>query len=420
MQARSLAHAVATCFGAAITLAANSVAASGFAIPENSIAGLGLSNALVANPDELGALTYNPAAMAFHDASSMTLGLMGVAPDLSVKTASGAHDSKGKDLIAIPTFFGALRINDTWSLGLGVTAPFGLETKWQPGTFPALSQPTTQALHPTLSKLELVDIAATASYRINQNASVAAGIDYYTANKLNFNTSLIDIQGTGDDWGWNLAFLYNVDRWSFGLSYHSDAKIIAEGKFQPFPPAGPGTPIPAKANLDIPWRLQLGARYEFTDTVALEFDITRTGWSKFKQIEVKADGILPSGTVLTTSTNDWDDTNAYRLGLTYQVHPKTQLRFGYSYDETPQGDDHFSARIPGADRQLFSVGVDYALEDGWGLEAGYMYVRFKDRNFQSAVPFGTYGTDPNGTDAYDGKYSAHVNLFGLGIRKSFL
>jgi len=420
MLPRSLAHTLAICFAAAASLSANPVSASGFAVPENSIAGVGLANALVANPHELGALTYNPAAMAFQDASSFTLGVIGVAPDIGVKTASGSHGSKGRSLIPVPAFFGALKIDDTWSLGLGVSGPFGLDTEWRLGTFPTLSQPTTAALHPTLSELEVVDIAATASYRIHEHASVAAGIDYYSANKLKFNTTLIDIQGTGDAWGWNLAFLYDLERWSVGLSYHSDAKIIADGKFQPFPPAGPGTAIPAEANVDIPWRLQLGARYAVNDALALEFDITRTGWSNFKQIKVKATGILPSGSVLTTSSNDWKDANAYRLGLTYQVDPKIQLRFGYSYDQTPQDNDHFSARIPDADRQLFSIGLDYGLQDGWGLEAGYMYVRFKDRNYNSPVPFGSYGSDPNGTDAYNGKYNADVNLFGLGIRKSFL
>ena len=92
--------------------------ASGFAIPELSIAGIGISNALVANPDEIGAFAYNPAAMAFHQGSSINLAALGVAPNLGVKTASGSHDSRNKDIVGIPSFFGALRIADNWTLGL--------------------------------------------------------------------------------------------------------------------------------------------------------------------------------------------------------------------------------------------------------------------------------------------------------------
>lgn len=393
--------------------------ASGFAIPEQSIAGIGMSNALVANPEDIGAFVYNPAAMAFHEGSSINLGVMGVAPDLSVRTASGSHDSRHEDTIAVPSLFGAVRVGDDWTLGLGISVPFGLETNWRLGTFPTLSTPQTSAAHPTKSKLEMLAITPTIAYRINENAAVSAGIDWYNAMDLNFNTADIDIKGDGSGWGWNLGFLYDLDRLSFGVNYHGASEIGVEGKFQAFGEAfGPadGIPIPAKANLNIPWRLQAGARYEFTEALAVEFDVTRTGWSEFKRIKIRADG----DGILTTSTNKWDDVNAYRLGLSYQLTPRTLLRFGYTYDNTGQGDNHFSARIPDADRQLFSVGVGHNLGDGWGLDAGYMYVRFDDRNYNSSVPFGTYGSDPNGTAAYNGKYESHVHLFGLGVSKSFL
>jgi len=52
------------------------VQASGFSVPELSTAGLSLSNALVANPEELGAIPYNAAAMGFHDKSSLSLGAL--------------------------------------------------------------------------------------------------------------------------------------------------------------------------------------------------------------------------------------------------------------------------------------------------------------------------------------------------------
>jgi long-chain fatty acid transport protein len=393
--------------------------ASGFSIPELSVSGIGMSNALVANPEDLGAFPYNPAATAFHEGSSINVGAIGIVPSLSVTTATGGHDSDSKDLFGAPSFFGTLRIGEDWTLGLGFGAPFGLETKWRLGTFPILSTPETSAAHPTKSKLELLALTPTVAYRIGEHAAVSVGIDYYNASDLNFNTADIEIQGDGDGWGWNLGFLYDLDRLSFGINFRSSSEINVEGRFQAFGEAfGPadGIPIPAKANLDLPWRLQAGVRYEATERLAVELDVTRTGWSEFEQIQVKADG----GGVLTTSTNKWDDANAYRLGVSYQLTPRTLLRFGYTYDNTGQDDDHFSARIPDADRQLFSLGVGHNLGDGWGLDAGYMYVRFDDRNYNSSVPFGTFGSDPNGTAAYNGKYDSHVHLFGLGVTKTFL
>ncbi len=87
----------------------------------------------------------------------------------------------------------------------------------------------------------------------------------------------------------------------------------------------PGSGLPpaqaAKLDLNLSWRLQLGARYEFTDKLAVEFDWTRTGWSEFDRIEDKR---RSTGTILFSDINAWKDTDAYRLGLTYDVLPGIQ------------------------------------------------------------------------------------------------
>ena len=181
--------------------------ASGFAIPESSIAGIGTSNALVANPEEIGAIVYNPAAMGFHEHSSVTAGLMFFMPTLEVTTASGNQESEGESTVLIPNFQGALKVNERFSIGLGVTAPFGLETVWPVGTFPQLSTPIPVApgitlppglFHPTQSKLELAAVTPTVAYRVNDSLSLAAGVDYYNARELKFNTGLVRIDGDGE------------------------------------------------------------------------------------------------------------------------------------------------------------------------------------------------------------------------------
>ncbi|NOX75510.1 MAG: hypothetical protein GXP17_02615, partial [Gammaproteobacteria bacterium] len=58
--------------------------ASGFRLPEVSIAGTALSNAMVANPDLPGALPYNPAAMAFQKQGELLVGTVVFQPDISV------------------------------------------------------------------------------------------------------------------------------------------------------------------------------------------------------------------------------------------------------------------------------------------------------------------------------------------------
>ncbi|MCU7958808.1 MAG: outer membrane protein transport protein, partial [gamma proteobacterium symbiont of Bathyaustriella thionipta] len=296
-----------------------SLQAGGFSVPENSIFGLGMANAVVANPDEIGTFAYNPAAMVFHEDSSVSFGLMGVAPDVSVDTASGSHDSDAKDLVAIPMFQANVRLGESWALGIGVNSPFGLETDWESGTFPTLTGPAAAA-HPTKSNLEMIAIVPTLAYRINENFGISAGVDFYNAIDVDLNTTLVDVTGDGTGLGWNTALMAQFDALSLGASYHSAATIDIEGKFSPDFSIGPGIPpgvtIPAEADIDLPWRFQAGVRYAFNDAWAAEFDYTRTGWSEFEEIHVKTE---TGGNTLSRSVSNWDDASAYRVGVSWNI-----------------------------------------------------------------------------------------------------
>lgn len=393
--------------------------ASGFALPEMSMLGLGLSNAVVANAEEHGAVAYNPAAAGFHEATTVSAGALLIAPDLSVTPTSGiATDSEGDDLAVAPSLIATTALNDNWRLGLWVGAPFGLETDWPAGTFvdPAASAALQQlqlGSAPTTSSLELLSIAPSLAYRVSPHLSIAVGADYYHVRDVQLDTAASSLRGDGETVGWNLSALYRADAWSFGVSYRSAATVGVTGDF-----SSPSLPVPgplaSRADLEIPSRLQAGVRYAYNDRLAVEADITRTGWSAFEGVQVQSQ---LNGTTVVQTEDQWKDANAYRLGLTWQWNPALQLRFGYSYDETGQPDEHFSARTPDADRQLFSAGFAYGLTEDWTLEGGYMYVLFDDRRMASTVD--QSGTDPNGTSTLNGDYSANVHLFGLGIRKTF-
>lgn len=407
--------------------------ASGFAVPELSAAGIATANALVANPKERGAVPYNPAAIAFHGESWLSVGSLLIGPDFSVDTANGSHDSAGADWLAAPMIQAAAILNDRWSLGLGVNAPFGLETRWRTDTFPSLtgtiqlpppplgpggSVPASP--QPTQSNLEILDVVPTLTYAVSDELALSAGADIYWVKSAELNSSITQLEGDGLGLGFNLSALYAKGPFSAGINFHSSSTISVDGTYSALDSTmvmiGALKPSQtAELDLDLPWRLQLGARYELTSALAVELDWTRTGWSSFEEIKVKGD---LAGEILLQDRNEWEDANAYRLGVTYQLQDQTQLRFGYSYDETPQGDAFFSARVPDNDRHLFGLGVGHNLGDGWQLEASYMYVMFEDRDYRSAKPY-QGGGDINGTSAIDGDYSANAHLIGLQVNKSF-
>lgn len=385
-------------------LMASAAHGSGFRIPELSLSGLGQSNAQVADDKELGALPYNPAAMSYHEGENATAGLLFIDANLGVTTASGAHDSEGRSPAYVPNLYVMGHISEPLTWGLGINAPFGLETKWPSGTFPTFSGPLAAAA-PTLSKVEMVNLNPNIAYRFG-TTSVAFGLDYYNIIDVALNTPILDMSGDGADLGYNVAAMNVAGPMSVGASYRSAVDVDIEGTA-----VQSGVSSDAQTTLKLPWMFQIGARYRISAPFALEFDFERTGWSEFDSIVITRS----SGTTIT-STNNWKDANAYRLGGTYDLSPETQLRFGYTFDETGQTDAHYNARIPDADRHLLSVGVKQQVM-GWALEAGYMYVKFEDRS----VTGGTYtpGGDPNGTTAYRGDYDASVHLVGLGLSRKF-
>ncbi len=379
--------------------------ASGFRLPEASIAGVGTSNALVANYKELGAVAYNPAAMSFHEGTNIVAGLVLIDHKASVTPAGKTDkiDSDHNSPAYIPNLSVINRRSPQWSWGININAPFGLETNWPKNTFPLPA-----SMHPAETRIELVNFNPNVSYKINANTSAAVGLDYYRVREVKLNTQAGTIKGDGGDFGWNAALMHVAGPWSFGASYRSAISVGVNGNLtSPLGSAG------VAADVNLPWMLQIGARYQATDKLGVEFDYERTGWKKFNQIIVATS----TGSPLVINSNGWSNADAYRLGMTYDLNANNQLRAGYSRDLTGQGDAHFSARVSDADRNLFSVGIRHKIAGGWELEGAYMYVKFDDRNYASTTLVSS--PDPNGTAAYNGKYENSAHLFGLGVTKRF-
>lgn len=398
------------------TFAAAPVAqASGFRIAEASIAGLGATNALVADAQDPGALAYNPAGMSFHSGMQVVAGVITIDPNISVITSSGTHESSVDSPFYVPTLFLMGKINPQWSWGLNINSPFGLETSWPDETFPTFGAaplpPATDALEPARSKIAMVNINPNIAFKANANTSIAFGLDYYYVKEARLDTQAVKMNGDGGDFGWNVALMNVNGPWSFGLSYRSPVEVEIEGTLSAGPSSGP-----AKTSITFPAMLQVGVRNQVNANLSLEFDIEMMRWSSFDVLTIThgAAGV-PSPIV---STNNWGDAMAYRFGGSYKLGPNSLLRFGYSFDENPQGNDHFNPRVPDSDRHLFGIGLSQNIV-GWTFDAGYTYLTAKNRQVVSPVPFGAFGSDANGTSAYNGKYQFNAHLFGLGLSKKF-
>lgn len=382
----------------------NAVYASGFRIPEASIAGLGASNALVADTKTPGALPYNPAAMAFHNQPVFIVSLINVRPTFEANPDFGtATESKGDSSVMLPSGYYMDRFNSQFSWGVSINTPFGLETQWLDETFTYFDDSSAEAAdanEPEQSKLELINLNPNIAYRINENTSLAFGIDYHVVKKLIFNTQAIETEGDGQGLGWNIGLQHKHEDWSFGLSYRSGVSIDIDGSVDAT--AVGSTKSDASTTLELPDLLQIGARYQLNPDWAVEFDIEQTGWSSFDAIEI--DHSSPGIPNPIISANGWENSTAYRLSGTYKASPATQYRFGYALDASPQGETDFSPRIPDGERQTLSAGFSHDM-GGYNIEVGYMYAWLK-RIIDSSL-------------AYNGKYKSTAHLLGVGLSSQF-
>lgn len=406
----------------ALTTISFSIFASGFRLPESSIVGMSLSNAVVADSEQPGALIYNPALMSAREERRLVnTGMINISLDAEVDPENGnPAESQGESNVQIPSFFYMSRVHSEWSWGLGLHAPFGLETNWPDETFNGFDLALAQEdfLEPEKSKLEIGNLTPNVAYRIDNNNSIAFGINYYIIKELVFNTQAVQIDADGEDLGYTLAYHYQRGSWNFGATYRSAVETRVKGDI-----AAAGFTGSAEADIELPKMLQIGIRNRINKQWAVEFDIERTYWSSFDEVEIQTTHPSPQLQTIN-STNNWNNVNAYRLGVTYQLSNLTYLFFGYTKDNSPQPDNYFSARIPDADRQLFSAGFSRKITKTWTVEGGLMLVKFDNRTIDQ--PTGSFGsnllsgnTEPNGTDAYNGRYKSEALLFGLGINKTF-
>lgn len=388
----------------------NTALANGFRLPEYTAAGVATSNALVADESRISAIAYNPAIMAVYspaknkqNTSLFSSNMVLIQYDTEVSTSTKTSQGYGKSDFYIPNLFVSNKITDKLSIGMLIHSPFGLETAWPRNTFSSFGG--VAALETDLTRIKMFNTNFNMAYRLNSDTGIAVGINKYKLLDLQFNSHATVIKGSGSGYGWNAALITKVNNLSFGLSYRSAVHAHADGTA--------ASVQPIEVDVTFPEMLTIGVNYAFSNALKFEFDIEHTGWKVYDNLNIRK---TTDQSTLTFSTNNWENTLTYRTSAQYKIN-NHQLLFGYAYDETPQPDAYYSARVPGADRQLFSIGYQYDFGT-YQFEAGIMLVKFKDRNINSARSYVT-ASDPNGTIAYNGTYHSSATLFSVGINTMF-
>lgn len=398
--------------------------ASGFRLPEQGAAAMGMSSAFVGQADDPSAVWYNPAGITQLDGTRIAGGGVVIFPSFSHENIDGTTDVSDRGLHYPIYLYATHKMNDKVFLGLGINNPFGLSTDWSP---------TSETRYvATFSNIVTTEVNPNIAYKINNDLSVAAGITFIhlraTLEKLldpgifgPLGNSDFRLAGDGDGWGANVAAHYKAtEKLNVGFSYRSRVKVdINDGS------ANVATAVPgsfsnsAKTDITLPDIMVLGASYKASDNLTLNADMDYTWWSTFDRLVVTSNTIssLTGGATDTSTTEyQWKDVWALRVGGQYKLSDQWKLRAGYHYDQNPVKEQYLDSRLPDSDRQALSIGAGYTINKVT-VDAAYQHIWFKKRTVndskQDDIPLTANPSALNGT------YKVTVDSVALMVSYKF-
>lgn len=412
-------------------LLATSAYGSGFLIPEQGAKASAMAGAFVATADDPSAIFYNPAGIAQQREMSVLAGTTLInftnefTGDPDSPVTAGVTGEYNRHTFNIPNMYAIVPFGDNLTFGVGAFAAFGLRTDWE--------DPWVGRYISKDADLKTMSVNPAVAWQTSDGRfAVGGGLEYrrarviLNANRMAlnpFNGRIADIANTrlssdyGSGIGWNAGILFKLsDAFRIGASYRAPMDIELEGEAQinqvftgfaqfdaivatqlpPDQPINTEFPFPSIATI--------GVAFSPNENWDIELDLMRTGWSRFEALAVNFE-TTPAASFVREQ--NWEDSNAYRLGINKNVTPHWDVRFGALYDQNPQPLEAVSPLLPDSDRIGASIGA------GWHagplvIDTSLLVLHFKDRD--------TNGQNPEG---FDGLYETDALLWSVNLGYRF-
>jgi long-chain fatty acid transport protein len=388
--------------------------AAGFFIREQSASALGTAFAgVTAAAEDPSHMFFNPAALGFqHGVQAQAVGSP-IVPRAKLENATastvfgnpiGGRSTKGdiaEDAV-VPALYGTFEISPQWSLGLGISAPFGLASQYPDGW--------VGRYHAIDSELRTININPTVAFRPIPQLAVGFGVQIQYAearltNAIDFGTigTLRGIPGLtpgspatdgkveleGDDWAAGVTFgivgdLTPTTRIGFAYRSAVDHTLSGDVDFTP-DAAGVGAAISAatglfrdtggKADLTTPETFSFGFVQKLGERFDLRGEAALMRWSRFEELRVRFDNPVQPDSV---TEENWKDSWFFALGGTFRATDWLRLRIGVAHDQTPIEATYRTPRIPDNDRTWIAFGATFEPAPWFSLDAGYTHIFVED------------------------------------------
>jgi long-chain fatty acid transport protein len=432
---RRIAAAVAVSALGAL-FSAGVASAAGFALIEQSVSGLGAAySGGAAIAEDASTIFYNPAGLTRLSGSQVIGGGHLIVPSAKFHNEGSTHRTgallRGDDggdagkAALVPNLYFSARLTDRTVIGLGINAPFGLETEYNSGW--------VGRYHAVKSDLMTININPSIAHKLSDQLSFGLGfsVQYAKAtlsNAIDFGAALGNPQGadgfvklSGDNWGFgfNLGLLYEfTPQTRAGIAYRSEVKqkLKGDAEFSGVPApiaAGPAFKNGAiTATIDLPASVSAGFVHQFNPQWTAMADITWTQWDSFNELRITFSNPAQADSVVTTN---WRNNYRYSLGVQYSPDTRWTLKTGIAYDHTPIRAAEFrTPRIPDNSRFWTALGAKYRVSDKVNFDAGYAHLFVKDPTVNKTAT----GEDAS-RGALRGYWDANVNIASIQLTVLF-
>lgn len=354
---------------------AGSALASGWRIPEQSVDSTAKAGANIASSKRGDTAYFNPANMTWmsdtthveFDATYIYL-----SPIEYDDSRSAAFDAESEEehfllpeLFAVSPSFGGARF------GLAIVEPAGLAKRWKDRYPKAVAEEFA---------LATVEVNPTVSYGFADMVSIGAGVRMiYADATVRSDASGLglplsrDMEGDTVEWGWNAAVAVKpIEKLNLSATYRSNIDLDFEDKAD-LNLLGMLVSLDTEVSIPVPAVFALSVAYDVLDNLNVEFTWDRTYWSEYEHLDFHFTPEVPGNPFEPPSGKNWEDTNAFRIGVTYGVTKSLDIMAGFGYDENPVPDQTISFELPDSDAWLYSLGAQYKLNDKMDIGIAMLY-----------------------------------------------
>jgi len=433
------------------------VAAQGFGVYEHNTCAMARAGVTAASPCADGsAIFFSPAGLAGLSGTHFSVGvtLIGATGGFTDDFLAQKTDLDNP-LIPVPNAYLTHAFSPKLSVGVGVYAPYGLQTKWPTAGF----EGRFVGYH---TDLKSIYIQPTVAYQVHPRLKVGVGFAYITSrvelhqradlsqqgvpgqafafsalgipNQTDFADAALVATGTG--FAINFGGILKVtDRLSIGGHWLTRKTIAYDGTvaFSQIPtgltlaggnplglPAGtpvdalvaaefaPGGPLSAgnaKTSITMPPQGSIGFAYKATDKLMVMADYQLVVWGWFNTLTIDFENAATPDITLHPENKD---THGFRFGGEYQYSPKVTLRGGYLYHTGASPAQFVTPLLPEGPRNEFTIGAGFDLTPKLHADLAYQYIKQNDRRGLVNVLAGNTGI-----------YQFQAHLFGAGLAYTF-